>query len=58
MLFRACIGRRFAQLELYMLMVKVIQRFKLEYEGPEVGVFTKLINHPDKAVNIKFVERM
>jgi len=54
---RACIGRRFAQLELYMLMVKVIQRFKLEYEGPEVGVFTKFVNQPDKAVDIKFIER-
>jgi len=54
---RSCIGRRFAQLELYIMMAKVVQRFRLEYEGPEVGVLTKFVSFPDKEVNIKFVER-
>ena len=54
---RACIGRRFAQLELYMLMVKVVQRFRMEQDGGELGLLTKFVSVPDRPVNIKFVER-
>ena len=52
--FRSYIGRRFAQLELYMMMVKIVQRFRMEYTGEKLGVITKLVSHP---VNIKFTER-
>jgi len=54
---RSCIGRRFAQLELYMMMVKIVQRFKMEQEGEPLGVFTNFISLPDRNVNIKFTER-
>ena len=54
---RACIGQRFARLELYMMMVKVIQRFKMEYSGEDVGTLTRFASIPDKPINIKFIER-
>ena len=54
---RSCIGRRFAQLELYMMMVKIVQRFKMEQEGAPLGVITNFISVPDRNVNIKFTER-
>ena len=55
--FRSCIGQRFARLELYLLMVKLVQRFHLEYTGPDIGTITEIIVKPDKPVNIKFTER-
>ena len=37
-MFRSCIGQRFARLELYSLMVKLVQQFRMEYAGEgEVG---------------------
>ena len=40
-----------------MMMVKILQRFKMEYSGEEVGTVTELISKPDKPINIKFTER-
>jgi len=54
---RSCIGQRFAKLELYMLMVKVVQKFHMEFRGEEFGVFTHAISVPNKPVNIKFTRR-
>jgi len=54
---RACIGQRFAKLELYMMMVKIVQRFRMEYDGEKVGFLTTFVSSPDKPINIKFVER-
>merc|ERR1719369_2765750 len=30
---RACIGQRFAKLELYMMIAKIVQRYRMEYSG-------------------------
>ena len=57
MFLRACIGQRFAKLELYMIMVKLVQRYKMEYRGEEVGALTSFVSVPDKPINIKFIER-
>ena len=38
-------------------MVKLVQRFKMEYNGEDVGVLTTFVSVPDKPINIKFVER-
>ena len=56
-LYRSCIGQRFAKLELYALMVKLVQRFKMEYKGDDVGTLTTFVSVPDKPINIKFIER-
>ena len=55
--FRFCIGQRFAKLELYMILAKMIQRFKLEYHGVEVDVKTGFTNSPDRNVILKITER-
>ena len=55
--YRSCIGQRFARLELYIMMTKVVQRFKLEYSGEPVGSITRLVSIPDKPVKIKFTPR-
>jgi len=54
---RSCIGRRFAQLELYIMMIKIVQRFKMEQEGPPLGVITNFVSQPDRDVKIKFTKR-
>eukprot|EP00092_Neocalanus_flemingeri_P074965 GFUD01092793.1.p1 GENE.GFUD01092793.1~~GFUD01092793.1.p1 ORF type:complete len:516 (-),score=135.05 GFUD01092793.1:110-1531(-) len=54
---RACIGQRFAKLELYVLMVKLVQRFRMEYTGDKVETVTHLVSMPDKPINIKFIKR-
>ena len=55
---RSCIGQRFARLELYALMVKVVQSFRLEYAGEgEVGQTTSFVTIPDRQIKIKFTAR-
>jgi len=54
---RSCIGRRFAQLELYMMTVKIVQRFRMEYSGDRIGLKTMFLSLPDKPVSIKFTPR-
>ena len=55
---RSCIGQRFARLELFMLMIKLVQTYRLEYAGSEsVGGETKFVTVPDKPVMINFSRR-
>ena len=55
---RACIGQRFARLELFTLMVKLVQTYTMEYVGDgEVGVHTRLVSVPDRKIKIKFMKR-
>ena len=55
---RACIGQRFARLELFTLMVKLVQTYRMEYVGEgAVGVNTRLVSHPDRKIKIKFTKR-
>ena len=54
---RSCIGRRFAELETNILVIKILQRYRLEYQGPPLGVTAAFINKPDRPLSIKFRER-
>jgi len=55
---RSCIGQRFAKLELYTLMVKIVQNYKMEYAGVgDVRAVTKLVSAPDRPIKIKIVKR-
>ena len=54
---RSCIGRRFAELETNILVIKILQRYRLEYRGPSLGLTMAITNKPDRAVNIKLTER-
>ena len=55
---RSCVGQRFARLELFTLMVKLVQNFKLEYAGDSpIGIKTELVSKPDKQIKIRFSSR-
>jgi len=54
---RSCIGQRFAKLELYMVLAKVVQKFSIEYNGGNIGLKTGLINAPDSEVVLRLTER-
>ena len=56
---RACIGQRFAKLELFTLMIKLVQTYEISYAGEEaVGGVTKFVTVPDKPVKIRFSRRL
>ena len=38
-------------------MVKVIQNFRIEYEGEDIGIKTSFVSTPDRPVVLKFIER-
>ena len=54
---RMCIGRRFAEVELGILVIRALQTFRLSYTGPEVGWVLSFTSKPDRTVNIKFSDR-
>ena len=57
-LSRSCVGQRFAKLELFTLMVKLVQNYRLEYAGDgEVNTKTQLVSVPNKQIRIKFSKR-
>ena len=54
---RSCIGRRFALVQIYCLIIKLLQRYRIEYHGEEIGVITEFLNIPDRDVTIKMINR-
>ena len=54
---RSCIGRRFAHVELYCLIIKVLQKYRIEYHGEPVDTTTEFISIPNREVVIKFINR-
>ncbi|XP_003741296.1 probable cytochrome P450 49a1 [Galendromus occidentalis] len=54
---RMCLGRRVAELELWVLMIKLMQNFRLEYRGGEMDFRGKLVNTPDQDLKIAFNRR-
>ncbi|XP_073228660.1 cytochrome P450 27C1-like [Porites lutea] len=55
---RMCLGRRVAELTLYILVCKLLQRFRLEYHHEPLESYQKLFAVPDRPVKIKFVDRL
>lgn len=53
---RMCIGRRLAEMEIYVLLIMVIQNFHIRYEYEDIGLVTRLINVPDKPMRFKFID--
>ena len=39
---------RFAELEMFIITVKILQSYKLEYHHQPVGLYTDFINKPGK----------
>ena len=54
---RACIGQRFAKIELYILAFKLVQTYDMSYSGPRIGINYKGIGSPNKPLNITFTKR-
>ena len=55
---RMCIGRRFAELEVQVIVVKLLQRFKIEYHHEPVGLVTPFVVKPDREIKMKFSPRI
>ncbi|XP_068713125.1 1,25-dihydroxyvitamin D(3) 24-hydroxylase, mitochondrial-like [Montipora foliosa] len=55
---RMCVGRRIAEMEVYLLLCKLLQRFRIEYTNEPLESIQMLILVPDKPVKIKFVDRV
>ena len=55
---RMCIGKRFAELECFILVIKMLQRFKLEYHHEPVGIQTDFVQKPDKKIRLRILPRV
>ena len=55
---RMCIGKRFAELEIQMGIVKLLQNFRVEWAADynDVEATTNMVNVPNKALKFKFVD--
>ena len=56
---RMCIGRRIAELELHLLLARIVQQFDISYppNAENVEYLTRGVTVPDRAVRVKFVDR-
>ncbi|XP_070566052.1 cholesterol side-chain cleavage enzyme, mitochondrial-like [Ptychodera flava] len=53
---RMCLGRRLAELELHLLLIRIIQTFRLESLNDVEPVFTTLVT-PNEPLRLKFTQR-
>ena len=53
---RSCPGRRISDMNSYVLMIQLLRAFKMEYHYEDIGVVTRLINIPDRAMQIRFCD--
>ncbi|XP_031571785.1 uncharacterized protein LOC116305923 [Actinia tenebrosa] len=54
---RMCIGRRVAELEIFLFLSKLVQQFRLEYHREPVASHMKLLIIPEDPIIINFVDR-
>ncbi|XP_071508001.1 cytochrome P450 10-like [Diadema antillarum] len=55
---RMCTGRRMAEQDLYIMLIKLIKNFKIEWHHEEdMELLFRLTNVPDRPAQFKFVER-
>ena len=56
---RMCLGRRIAELELHLLLARIVQQFEISYppDAENVEYLTRGVTVPDRAVRVKFVDR-
>ena len=54
-----CVGRRIAELELHLLLARIVQQFEIRYppDADEVEPFFRGLMIPDRPVRVKFVDR-
>ncbi|CAK6963720.1 sterol 26-hydroxylase%2C mitochondrial [Scomber scombrus] len=56
---RSCVGRRIAELEMYMLLVQLIRQFEIKPDPTikEVKCLNRTVLVPDRPINLHFVDR-
>ena len=56
---RMCLGRRIAELELHLLMARIVQQFDISYqpEVENVDPFMRGVTIPGRPVRVQFVDR-
>ncbi|XP_075037148.1 sterol 26-hydroxylase, mitochondrial-like isoform X2 [Mixophyes fleayi] len=56
---RACVGRRLAELEMYMIISSVLKKYELRPEPPgrEILAVNRVVLAPGKPINLQFLER-
>ncbi len=54
---RSCIGQRIALQEIYLVVVKILQRFRIEYHHEKMGYKTDAFQFLDKPLKFKFIDR-
>nr|QST15060.1 CYP362A7 protein [Diaphanosoma celebensis] len=51
---RMCIGRRLAELEMWQLIAKFVQNFRIEYHQEDIGCECRMMNSPNKPLRFTF----
>jgi len=56
---RMCVGRRIAELELHLLLARIVQQFEISYppDAENVEPYVRGVTVPDRAVRAKFLDR-
>lgn len=54
---RMCIGKRFAEMEIYTLLARMFHRFDVSWNHGAVGTKTQFILMPDRPLNFTFTKR-
>lgn len=53
---RMCIGRRVAEMEICILVAKVLKRYRVENHHGEIGFLTQFTGKPAKPARFRFIE--
>ena len=53
---RTCVGRRFAELESWMVAAQLLRQFRITTSTPEFGKVMKLINVPDRPIDFQLTD--
>lgn len=53
---RMCVGRRLAELEIEVLVTRIIRDYKIEWNYPDMKIKSVLVNIPDGDLKFKFTE--
>ncbi|KAH9379975.1 hypothetical protein HPB48_009871 [Haemaphysalis longicornis] len=53
---RMCIGRRISELELSILLAKVLRKYRVENHHGDIGFYTRFMSRPERAAKFRFVD--
>lgn len=54
---RMCAGRRFAEQEMYVVITKILQNFRLEWKFPDLSQKFQILMVPDSPIHVTFIDR-